>query len=126
MSASAANISALIAREMSVLTNGPVKEALRNGLVDPRPVKLNWNYGHPGQQFDGWIVFDHEAISDTAIVYCDEGFGPKSPWGLIIATPEEGVRWMGMDSGWFRSFMDAFWDSHAATPLIENGQTGRP
>ena len=116
-----ANIARLIAGELSFLTDQKVKQAVLDGLVDPRPITLDWDYGPPGQQFDGWIVFDHETESDTLIVYCEHGFGPMSPWGLVFATPREGIRSMGMDSGWFRSFMDAFWDSHAATPLTQSG-----
>jgi hypothetical protein len=116
-----ANIAPLIASELSALTDDDVKQTVLHGLVDPRPITLDWDYGPPGQQFEGWVVFDHEAESDTLIVYCEHGFGPLSPWGLVFATPHQGRRSMGMDSGWFRSFMDAFWDSHAATPLTQSG-----
>ncbi|ASE40148.1 hypothetical protein [Brevundimonas vesicularis] len=122
MSTSAAGLARLIAGELSVLTEDSVKLAVLNGLVDPRPITLDWEYGTPDQQFEGWVVFDHEAQSDTLIVYCEHGFGPLSPWGLVFATPRQGSRSMGMDSGWFRSFMEAFWDSHAATLLAESGQ----
>lgn len=118
-----ANIAALIASELSVLTDDNVKQAVLHGLVDPRPITLDWDYGTPGQRFEGWVVFDHEAESDTLIVYCEHGFGPLSPWGLVFATPHQGSWSMGMDSGWFRSFMEAFWDSHAATPLAQSGQS---
>ena len=113
-------IGPLIASELSALKDDNVKRAVLHGIVDPRPITLDWDYGPPGQQFDGWVVFDHEAESDTLIVYCEYGFGPLSPWGLVFATPREGIQSMGMDSGWFRSFMDAFWDSHAATPLMQS------
>ena len=117
------SIASLITSELSVLTDENVRQVVLQGLVDPRPITLDWDYGTPGQQFEGWVVFDHEAESDTLIVYCENGFGPRSPWGLVFATPSHGSRSMGMDSGWFRSFMEAFWDSHAATPLAQSGQS---
>lgn len=123
MSIPPATIARLIAGELSVLSDDSVKQAVLHGLVDPRPIPLDWDYGTLGQQFEGWVVFDHEAESDTLIVYCEHGFGPRSPWGLVFATPHQGNRSMGMDSGWFRSFMEAFWDSHAATPLAQSGQS---
>ena len=121
MSTSPAGVAALIDSELSVLTDDKAKQAILRGLVDLSPITLDWDYGNSGQQFEGWVVFDHEAESDTLIVYCEHGFGPASPWGLVFATPHQGRRSMGMDSGWFRSFMDAFWDSHAATPLTRSG-----
>ena len=121
MSTSPASVSALIKMELSVLADNAAKQVVLRGLVDPSPITLDWNYGTPGQQFEGWVVFDHETESDTLIVYCEHGFGPASPWGLVFATAHDGRRPTGMDSGWFRSFMDAFWDSHAATPLTQSG-----
>lgn len=121
MQTTPANIVAQIDRELSLLTDDNVKQVVLHGRVDPRPITLDWDYGTAGQQFEGWVVFDHGAESDTLIVYCEHGFGPISPWGLVFATPQGGIRSMGMDSGWFRSFMDAFWDSHAATPLTQSG-----
>ncbi|WP_087119388.1 hypothetical protein [Brevundimonas sp. SH203] len=121
MPISSADVAVLINRELSVLADDQAKQAVLRGLIDPRPVALDWEYGNPGQQFEGWVVFDHEAESDTFIVYCEHGFGPASPWGLVFAIAHQGRRSMGMDSGWFRSFMDAFRDSHAGASLARSG-----
>ena len=74
----------------------------------------------PGETLDGWLVFDDPG-ERTGIVYCDRGFGPKSPWGLI--TPGEACPSMGMDSGWSRRFMDAYLDSFFGDqpPDLESG-----
>ncbi|MBJ7485814.1 hypothetical protein [Brevundimonas sp.] len=114
------SIVAQIDSELSRLTDDNAKQAVLHRRVDPRPITLDWEYGTAGQQFDGWVVFDHEAESDTLIVYCEHGFGPTFPWGLVFASAQDGRRSMGMDSGWFSSFMDAFWDSHAATSLTRS------
>jgi len=87
-------------------------KALR--VTPPTPIRLGWDYGAPGETFDGWLVLSDPG-QRTGIAYCDQGFGPKSPWGLIgigEASPS-----MGMDSGWFRRFMDAYFDSFSATDL---------
>jgi hypothetical protein len=83
-------------------------------LATPTPIRLAWDYGEPDQKFDGWLVFDDPG-QGTGIAYCDQGFGPKSPWGLI--STREACPSMGMDSGWFSRFMDAYLDSFSATDL---------
>ncbi len=67
--------------------------------VEERP----WDYGIEGQSYPCWIAFAHQP-SNTAIVYCSEGFGPAYPWGLLFLTEP---RNMGMDSQWFLSVEDA-------------------
>jgi hypothetical protein len=82
-------------------------------LVDPVVVDRHWDYGAPGQTYPCWTILRHED-SETAIVYCEFGFGPRSPWGLVY---DSGILPMGMDSGWYRSFAEAYFDSFAATEL---------
>lgn len=107
----------LIAAELGMVGDERVVAAVRGRLVEPRAVVLDWDYGAPGQQFTGWLVFDDSAGSNTEIVYCAEGFGPSSPWGLINAGDLNGRRLMGMDSGWFRTFPEAYLDSYPAGDL---------
>jgi hypothetical protein len=83
-------------------------------LALPTPIRLAWDYGKPGDMFDGWLVF-HDQRQRTGILYCDHGFGPKNPWGLIATG--ESCPSMGMDSGWFDRFLDAYFDSFSVTDL---------
>ena len=77
----------------------------------------DWEYGAPGEQFPCCVVLA-ELKSSGAIVYCEDGFGPRNPWGLIsLRTDEPKYMSMGMDSGWFPTLMDAFFESWAATDL---------
>ncbi len=69
---------------------------------DARPV--DWDYGEPGEKYECWFVCE-DARSNTAIVYCEQGFGPSDPWGLIFV--EGPYASMGMDSQWFVSLEDA-------------------
>jgi len=91
--------------------------AVRRFLVQPQRIILSWDYGPPGQQFAGWTVLDDRAGSGAEIVFCEEGFGPSSPWGLIGDRDDDGIPSIGMDSGWFRTFTDAYFNSFAATEL---------
>jgi hypothetical protein len=85
--------------------------------VPPHAEARLWDYGEPGQTFPCWIVLDDKAASATGIAYCEFGFGPKAPWVLLFMDDVKGRGSMGMDSGWFPTFMDAFFESFAATAL---------
>jgi hypothetical protein len=121
MTADAAAVKALVERELSNLTDPRVLAFVRSLLVEPRLELRDWDYGEPGQQYPCWIVLDDSAGSDTGIAYCESGFGPKCPWGLLFleASTSEAARYngMGMDSGWYASFLGAFFESMAATAL---------
>jgi hypothetical protein len=84
-------------------------------LVEPRAVLRSWDYG--GQQYPCWIILDDPACSFSAIGFCEYGFGPKCPWGLISSGETPSDMSMGMDSGWFPTFLDAYFESCAATEL---------
>ena len=54
--------------------------------------------------------------SNTGIAYCEFGFGPASPWGLVFLSGASQMS-IGMDSGWYGSFMEVYFESKAATDL---------
>jgi hypothetical protein len=112
---SAAEVAAALDDDQANLRDTRVRASIQAFRVArPTPIRLAWDYGEPGEAFDGWLVFDDPGRR-TGIVYCPRGFGPKSPWGLI--TTGETCPSMGMDSGWFGRFMDAYMDSFSATDL---------
>jgi hypothetical protein len=45
----------------------------------------------------------------VGIVYCEQGFGPRCPWGLIWQ--DEDLPNMGPDSSWFSSLAEAAADA---------------
>src|SRR6267154_2221046 len=51
-------------------------------LIEPYVLLRYWDYGEPGQQYPCWMVLrdDH---SGGEVAYCEYGFGPRCPWGLI-------------------------------------------
>lgn len=96
----------------------PVVAAIRPLLVVPHLEERDWDYGPAGQRFLCWIVLEHPA-SNTGIAYCDEGFGPGSPWGLLFLEGQHLS--MGPDSGWYSSLEDAFRESMACDLPTEPG-----
>jgi hypothetical protein len=98
--------------ELAKVNDARVVSHVRGLLVDPVAVERHWDYGVEDQTFPCWTVLRHEK-TDTAIVFCEFGFGPRSPWGLVA----ESKLFMGMDSGWLPTFMAAYFESFAATEI---------
>jgi hypothetical protein len=103
--------------ELEHLFDARVKAHIRGLLVEPRAVLRNWDYGKPGEQHPCWAILN-DSNSNTGIAYCETGFGPRAPWGLVwLEHSEDKPMSMGMDSGWFSTFLDAYFESPAATEL---------
>ena len=115
MAITASVLKQLIAQELETVADQRVQAHVRSLLVEPAPILRDWDYGKPGQQYACWSVLNHDS-SNTGIAYCEEGFGPKRPWGLVHLSGEDRMS-IGMDSGWFGTFMDAYFDSFAAADL---------
>jgi hypothetical protein len=107
----------LVDHELVLLSDARVTAHIRALLVEPKAVLCDWDYGKPGEQFLCWVVLS-DADSNTGIAYCENGFGPRNPWGLMWLGSGENERMsMGMDSGWFSTFLDAYFESAAAARL---------
>src|SRR5262245_35461620 len=76
MAIDADTLKALVERELQQLSDS-VRSQIRGLLVEPKAVLRNWDYGKPGEQFPCWLVLAHQN-SNTAIAYCESGFGPQS------------------------------------------------
>ena len=110
-------LESLIENELAAVTDARVVKHIRGMLVEPHVVLRDWDYGAPGQQYPCWIVL-RDAQSGGEIAYCEFGFGPPCPWGLMRGSGhEERNQSMGADSGWFTTFLDAFFDSFACAAL---------
>lgn len=107
-------LKALIESELATLSDARVTAHIRGLLVEPYSVLRLWDYGEPGQQYPCWMVLS-DSHSDGVIAYCEHGFGPRNPWGLVSSACEH--QGMGMDSGWFMTFLDAFFESTACVEL---------
>jgi hypothetical protein len=103
--------------EVTTLSDARVVSQILKLLVEPRAVLRSWDYGEPGQQYPCWIVLDHPGHPYSAIAFCEYGFGPTCPWGLVSSGDTASDMSMGMDSEWFLTFLDAYFASWAATQL---------
>ena len=107
---SAEEIKQFVEEQMSLISNPDVRGRIREGLVDPYPVHRDWDYGLPDQKLACWTVFEHKP-SNTSIAFCEEGFGPKNPWGLVYLSGQ--YMSIGMDSSWYITLEQAFRESMA-------------
>jgi hypothetical protein len=99
-----------IERELKAIHDPSLLDLIRKLLVEPYAVERDWDYGAPGQKYVCWTVLEHQA-SGTGVAYCEEGFGPDYPWGLVfLSGPAMNI---GMDSAWFASLEDAVRESRA-------------
>jgi hypothetical protein len=115
MTVTPAQIQALVEAELSALRDARVVTQIRGLLVQPTAISREWDYGPPGQTYPCWAVLNH-AKSNTGIAYCEFGFGPRAPWGLLALSGSSNTS-IGMDSGWFESFLDAYFNSWASADL---------
>jgi len=103
-------VQARLESELNVILDKAVLVVLKPMLVNPRCEMRDWDYGEEGQSYPCWIVAEHHP-SNTCIAYCEHGFGPSYPWGLLFIAGEHLS--MGMDSGWYASLEDALRESMA-------------
>ncbi len=104
MGLSAQTVDALVEREVRRIAQAELVSLIGSLRVPTRCELRPWDYGEPEEVYPCWIVLEHPT-SNTAIAYCEEGFGPRDPWGLLfIKGPHSSI---GMDSGWFASLEDA-------------------
>jgi len=109
-------LKALIDRELTALLDPRMAEHIRRLLVEPRIVLRNWAYGEPSEQYPCWAVLE-DSESGTGIAYCEQGFGPRCPWGLVWLDGDGRQMSIGQDCGWFPTFLEACFESHAGAAL---------
>ena len=106
------HIKAIVQDQMMQIKDPLVKSALEKILIEPSRHIREWDYGTNGEEFECWtIAVDHS--TDTSFIYCEYGFGPEFPWGLVSSS----VLYFGMDSGWFSKLEDCFLESWTAAEL---------
>lgn len=103
-------VTELVERELAGLRDPAVLDLVHRFRVEPYPVERDWDYGTPDQRYVCWTVLEHRP-SNTGVAYCDAGFGPAHPWGLVFLSGPHMS--MGMDSAWFASLEGAVRESMA-------------
>jgi hypothetical protein len=106
----AEEISFLVRQQLDHITDPVLLNRIHKLLVTPYPVERGWDYDREGQRFTCWTVLEHPP-SNTGIAYCEQGFGPSDPWGLVFLSGEHLN--IGMDSGWFPTLESAMRESSA-------------
>jgi hypothetical protein len=100
----------LVERKLQDIRDPAVLALIQQLRVQPYPVERQWDYGVPGERHVCWTVLEHKP-SNTGVAYCDAGFGPAHPWGLVfLSGPHMNIC---MDSGWFARLEDAVRESMA-------------
>ena len=97
-------LKAAIQKELSTVRDSRVRAHIEQYLVEPKPMMRLWHYGQPGEKFLCWTVLEHPS-SGTGVAYCEQGFGPQHPWGLVLLTGDEQRLSIGQDSEWLPSFL---------------------
>jgi hypothetical protein len=110
------SVSARVKSELLAFSDTLIKPVIEALLIAPRPILRSWDYGQPDQQFVCWQILEDPDVG-TGIAFCEEGFGPNFPWGLVSLGESDTRSSMGMDSAWFPTFLSAFADSFSATRL---------
>lgn len=103
-------VSSLVRKELDHISDSLLLKQINKLLVTPYPVERDWDYGKIGERFTCWTVLEHPPCN-TGIAYCEQGFGPSDPWGLVFLSGEH--MGIGMDSGWFQTLESAMRESMA-------------
>jgi hypothetical protein len=116
MAIDAQALTALIESEVTKVSDPRVIAHVRGLLVDPTVTMRRWDYGREDERYPCWTVLRHQP-SNTGIAYCEQGFGPRSPWGLVFLEGDEAFTSIGMDCSWYTTFLQVFFESRAACEL---------
>jgi len=85
----------LIADELRQI-NDPIRRRQLQGFLHPPELRnVAWDYGHPDERHDVWVV-GQGPDGSILLVYSDVGFGPQFPWGGIARDVDS----LGMDAQW--------------------------
>ena len=89
--------------EVSAIADAAIVNLIERFRVPPRLETRPWDYDAHGE-YPCWFVIEDRA-ANIGVAYCQHGFGPKAPWGLLWLTGRRLS--MGDDSGWFTSLAGA-------------------
>ena len=109
-------IQAIVAGEIEKIADSALASALRSFLISPRMELRSWDWSTDHPEFATWVVAESERYN-YGIVYSENGFGPRSPWGLVFSSQTN----FGADYCWYTSLESAFLDSRLFEELQESG-----
>jgi hypothetical protein len=118
-------IKQLIQKELDKIIDPIVRAGIGEVLVEPTSHQRKWDYSTTNELFTCWLI-GKDSFVETSIIYCKQGFGPKTPWGLV----SNSIDYFGMDFAWYNNLLDCYLESFHAGELpiwgiekIENNNT---
>jgi hypothetical protein len=106
MELTASSVDGLVDAEIAGLSDAPLLELIAHGRIGPRKELRPWAY-QDGLELECWVVLEN-SNRRVGLAYCDQGFGPRAPWGLLWLHGDGCPSLsMGDESGWFSSFEEA-------------------
>ena len=116
MSIDPEKLMAMVDAELAQISDSRVIAHIQALRDEPTITMRRWDYGLKDERYPCWTVLRHPG-SNTGIAYCEHGFGPRSQWGLVFIGGDEEHSSIGMDCAWYTTFLQAFFESGAATDL---------
>ncbi len=107
----------IVSAQRASFKDASVSAAVARLGVQPYKSVRAWDYGEPGERFCCWIIAESRK-ENLAVAYCERGFGPEHPWGVILHRGDDFQMSMGMDSDWFGTLEEVFTRSWAARRLV--------
>ncbi len=98
-----ATIQQLVDTQLASITEPGRRDALSALLVVPECQSRSWDYGAEDERYSCWLVARISEF-EIGIVYCERGFGPGNPWGIVSLRDDA----MGPDGAWHESLDQAF------------------
>jgi hypothetical protein len=89
----------IVGEQVAGIVDPQLRDAAARALIEPTLRDVPWDYGEEGEAFACWIIADLRPSHAYVVAYCDRGFGPEEPFGIIDADLSS----MGMDSQWFKT-----------------------
>lgn len=102
------DIEQLVRSELAQISEEAVRDALQRYLVPAVCQMRRWEFGADGVRFPCWVVAAFSSCR-TVIAYCESGFGPGYPWGIVPLDEDA----MGDDGAWHINLEHAFRNSPA-------------
>ena len=96
---SSAEVKQLVGEQLALIADAHLRDEAARVLIEPMLHDVPWDYGEEGEAFACWIIADLRPGHPHVVAYCDRGFGPDDPFGIIDADLSS----MGMDAQWFET-----------------------
>jgi len=99
---SSTEITRIVAEHVARIVDADLRDEVARVLIEPMLREVPWNYGEDGETLACWIIADLRPAKPDVLAYCDRGFGPGYPFGILDADLPS----MGTDGQWFLTLED--------------------